>query len=84
MEYAIVTVRTKDGAWEADMELPAKMKLKNVAVKVLDTIKAMDQSRVEAFHKLRFSDGERMLKEEASLADYQLWDGSILLISQEP
>lgn len=84
MEYAIVTVRTRDGAWEADMELPVKMKLKNLAVKVLDTIKAMDQGRFEAFHKLRFSDGKKVLNEEASLADYQIWDGSILLLVQEP
>ncbi len=41
MEYAIVTIKMEDGTWEADMELPVKMKLRNVAVKVLDTIKAM-------------------------------------------
>ena len=67
MEYAIVTVRTKDGAWEADMELPAKMKLKNVAIKVLDTVKALDADRFE----------------EATLADYQIWDGSILVMDQQ-
>lgn len=80
MEYAIVTVKTKDGAWEADMELPAKMKLKNVALKVLDTIKSMDESRFEAVHRVRFIHENRVLNEEAALADYQIWDGGILFL----
>ena len=83
MEYVIVTVRTKDGAWEADMELPAKMKLKNVAIKVLDTVKALDADRFEALHKLRFWHENRILHEEATLADYQIWDGSILVMDQQ-
>lgn len=78
MEYAIVTIRTKDGTWEADMELPAKMKLKDVALKVLDTIKAMDEARFGELHKLRFVYGDKLLNEEATLADYQIWDGSIV------
>lgn len=82
MEYAIVTVRTKDGTWEADMELPAKMKLKSVAIKVLDTVKALDADRFEAMHKLHFRHENRILHEEATLADYQIWDGSILVIGQ--
>lgn len=81
MEYAIVTIRTEDGIWEADMELPAKMKLKNVAVKVLDTIKALDENRFAAVHKLYFKFGQKRLNEEATLADYQIWDGSILIIN---
>lgn len=78
MDYAIITIKTKDGTWEADMEIPAKMKLKNVALKVLDTIKAMDESRFEAVHKLRFIYENKVLNEEATLADYQIWDGSIV------
>ena len=80
MEYAIVTIKTKDGTWEADMELPAKMKLKNVALKVLDTIKAMYERRFEAVHKLRFIYEDKVLNEEAALADYQIWDGSIVYL----
>lgn len=82
MEYAIVTVRTQDGAWEADMELPVKMKLRIVAVKVLDTIKALDAERFEAMHKLYFKHENRILHEEATLADYQIWDGSILVFER--
>lgn len=80
MEYAIVTVKTRSGGWEADMELPARMKLKNVALKVLDTVKAMDESRFEAVHKLQFIHENRVLNEEATLADYRIWDGSIVFL----
>lgn len=80
MEYAIVTVRTKDGGWEADMELPAKMKVKNVAAKVLDTVKAMDERRFGTLHSLRLIYDEKTLNGEATLADYQIWDGSIVFL----
>lgn len=81
MEYAIITIRTKDGTWEADMELPAKMKLKNVALKVLDTIKAMDENRFGELHKLQFIYENKVLNEEAALSDYQIWDGSIVSLN---
>lgn len=81
MEYAIVTIRTKDGTWEADMELPAKMKLKNVALKVLDTIKAMDENRFGMLHKVQFIHENKVLNEEATLADYGIWDGSVVLLN---
>lgn len=81
MEYAIITIRTKDGTWEADMELPAKMKLKNVALKVLDTIKSMDERRFGALYKLQFIYENKVLSEEATLSDYQIWDGSIISLN---
>ncbi len=81
MDYAIVTIMTKDKTWQADMELPAGMRLKNVAVKVLDTLKAMDEGRFGRVHKLRFEHETKLLNEEATLADYQIWDGSILYIN---
>lgn len=81
MDYALITLRTKDNSWEKDLELPAKMKLKNVARKVLDTIKAMDESRFADIYRLRFTYETKVLNEEATLADYQIWDGSILYIS---
>lgn len=82
MEYAIVTVRTKDGSWESDMELPARMKLKNVASKVLDTLKAMDERRFGTLHSLQFVYENKTLNGEATLADYQIWDGSIVSINR--
>lgn len=78
MEYAIVTIRTRDKTWETDMELPAKMRLKDVALKVLDTMKAMDETRFGELHKLRFVYEDKLLNEEATLADYQIWDGCIV------
>lgn len=78
MEYAIITVKTRDGTWEADMELPARMKLRDVALKVLDTVKAMDENRFGALHKLRFVYENKVLNDEATLADYGIWDGSIV------
>ncbi len=81
MEYAIITIKTKDGTWEADMEIPAKMKLKNVAFKVLDTLKAMDEGRFGTLHKLQFIYENKVLNEEATLSDYQIWDGSVVLLN---
>lgn len=80
MDYTIVTIKTKDGTWEADMELPVKMKLKNVAVKVLDTLKSMGDNRFDIINCIRFTYENKLLNEEATLFDYQIWDGSIIYL----
>lgn len=45
MEYALVTVRAEKMHWQADMELPARMKIRELAVQILETLKLHDEER---------------------------------------
>ena len=45
MEYALVTVRAQAMHWQADMELPAGMKIRELAVQILETLKLYDEER---------------------------------------
>ncbi len=45
MDYALVTVRAEKMHWQADMELPARMKIKELAVRILETLKPYEEER---------------------------------------
>ena len=78
MDYAIVTVRILKLNWQKDMELPSKMSIKNLAPLVLEMLKNYDISTFRDFSVLEFVFNGKKLNGEASLADYMIWDGSIL------
>lgn len=78
MEYALVTVRLEKMRWQIDMELPAKMKIKELVIKILETLKMYDEERFYHISQISLFHGEKKLHTDASLADYQIWDGSII------
>ncbi|MCI8946827.1 MAG: hypothetical protein HFI91_07140 [Lachnospiraceae bacterium] len=78
MEYALVTVRAEKMHWQADMELPARMKIRELAVQILETLKLHDEERFYHVSEISLFYQDKKLHMDASLADYMIWDGSIL------
>lgn len=78
MDYAIVTVRVEQLDWQVDMELPAKLVLKELTGKILETLKLYQEDKFEDISALRLFYKGRELDSEGSLAAYGIWDGSIL------
>ncbi len=78
MEYALVTVRAEQMHWQTDMELPAWMKIRELVVKILETLKMFDEERFFQVSEISLYYGQKKLHMDASLADYQIWDGSII------
>ena len=80
MEYALVTVRAEKMHWQADMELPARMKIKELAVRILETLKLYEEERFCHVSEISLFHEQKKLHKDAALADYGIWDGSILEI----
>ncbi len=83
MDYAVVTIRIESFHWQKDMELPTKMSIKNLAPMILEMLKDYDPDLFDSVSSLLFFHDGKKLNEEASLADYNIWDGSILDMSVE-
>lgn len=81
MEYALVTVRAEKMHWQADMELPARMKIRELTVQILETLKLHEEERFYHVSEIGLFYEEKKLHLDATLADYGIWDGSILDIS---
>lgn len=78
MDYAIVTVRMEQLDWQVDMELPAKLVLKELTGKILEALKLYQEDKFEDISALRLFYKGRELDGEGSLAAYGIWDGSII------
>lgn len=78
MDYAIVTVRMEQLDWQTDMELPAKMPLKQLTGKILEALKLYQEDKFEDISALHIFYNGRALDDEGNLAAYGIWDGSIL------
>lgn len=78
MEYALVTIRVEKMHWQIDMELPSRMKIKELVVKILETLKLYDEERFYHISEISLFHEQKKLHRDAALADYQIWDGSIL------
>lgn len=78
MEYALVTVRVEKMNWQTDMELPAKMRIRELVAKILETLKMYDEERFCQISEISLFYEQKKLHMDAALADYQIWDGSII------
>lgn len=76
MEYAVVTLINKRTGWSVDMELPVKLKMKELIPKIIDVLKQYDERQFEENDYMEMSVNGKIIPEGASLADYDLWDGS--------
>lgn len=81
MEYAIITLITADGTWKEDFELPVQVKIKELESKIISVLQShrMPKGFSDA-EKVLFSVEGKTLDAERTLAEYQMWDGSIITI----
>lgn len=78
MEYALVTVRAEKMHWQVDMELPARMKIRELAVRILETLKLHEEERFSHVSEIHLFHERKKLHKDATLSDYGIWDGGIL------
>ncbi len=78
MESAMVTARVEKMSWQIDMELPAKMRIKELVMEMLETLKMYDEERFCQISEISLFHEQKKLHMDATLADYQIWDGSII------
>ena len=79
----MVTIRVEKVNWNVDMELPVRMKIRDLKIKMLDALKMYDEERFFKVSSINIFLCDKELSGEVSLADYQIWDGSIVDIKCE-
>lgn len=78
MEYALVTVRVVGMEYELDMELPTMLPIVELKQKLMYTLKKHIGAKLQSFSSISLKYQNTILMDGVALADYQIWDGSIL------
>lgn len=78
MERAVVTVDVSQKKYQIDMELPVKMPIGVLSGRILEVLKMRDEDLFQDVSQIQLIYQNKALYEKASLAEYGLWDGSIL------
>lgn len=80
IDAVIVTVKAEKQEICVDMELPAQLAVKELAARLLESLKEIDRNKFRNIEKLSlFYDGTQ-LPDDATLASEAIWDGSILIV----
>ena len=74
----IVTIRA--GGMEQDVELPCQIPLFEVEAKLINGLKESGEKAFRTVSQIRLAKGKVLLQREMSLADLNIWDGSILTV----
>lgn len=82
MEYAIVTLTTPDGSWKQDFELPVQIKIRELEKKLLSVLQDQIPNGFFDAREVYIKAENQILDKEKTLAEYQIWDGSILVVSR--
>jgi uncharacterized ubiquitin-like protein YukD len=59
-----------------DMELPVKVQVKDLSVKLAATLREMDPDRFSSIQNLKILYNDKVLEEEDTLYQNGIWDGS--------
>ena len=80
METSIITLRTQDGRFEQDMELPMNLAVGELTARILETLRILDWQRFSSFANPILISGGKMLDKTKTLDALGIWDGSIITI----
>lgn len=82
MDSAIVTIRTKRNEIVCDIELPTKLPTNILIGKIISILYDYDKKVLDYIqqNKLWVEERDYYLKENDTLSDSNLWDGSIITI----
>ena len=80
METAIITLRTQDGQFEQDMELPMNLAVGELTARILETLRVLDWQRFSSLTDPILISGGRALEKAKTLDALGIWDGSIIII----
>jgi uncharacterized ubiquitin-like protein YukD len=80
IDNVIVTVNAERQAFSLDMELPANIPIKELAPKLLETLKEIEPSKFRSVEKLSLIYNGVILSENETLESEAVWDGNILIV----
>ena len=76
VEFSIVTVYDKGNREIGDMELPLKMQICDLSVKLAATLREMDPERFSEVQNVKILYQDKILGEKETLYQNGVWDGS--------
>ena len=80
IEDVIITVNAENQKFTADMELPAQLPVKDLAPKLLETLKEIDPNKFRGLEKLSLIYDGVILSESATLESEAVWAGKTLIV----
>lgn len=80
METAIITLRTPDGLFEQDMELPTNLTVGDLTGKLLETLRLLDWQRFGCITDPDLVWNGQVLDRRKTLDALGIWDGEIIVI----
>lgn len=80
IDNVIVTVNAEKQAFSVDMELPAKIPVKELSPRLLETLKEIEPGKFRSLEKLLLIYNGVILPENATLESEAVWDGKIIIV----
>lgn len=80
MDTAIVTVKSRNGQFERDVELPSDLPVSTLSAKLLETLRNLDYHTFAPISALSLSCDGKMLEYGKTLNELGIWDGSIIIV----
>lgn len=81
-EEVIVTIQTDSGSFAADFSLPTAISMEKFTGLLLEALKKRDVRQFGSWKGLKLYRKGFLLRESKTLADYCVWDGSILTVRE--
>ena len=80
MDNVIITLMFEKGYDPIDLEVPVRLPIDELEIKMLDTLKAMDIERFERTQKVNFKYKNIVLEPDKTFEEYGIWDGSYVTL----
>ena len=80
IDNVIVTVCAENQAFSTDMELPAQFPVRDLAPKLLETLKEIAPGKFKSMEKATLIYDGKILSEDATLESETVWDGKTLFV----
>jgi len=83
-DSVLVTVRTKDGRFSVDLDIPSTEPVGELKIKLLEILKLLNQQVFNGWQDIRIMNGSnnKLLLLAETLEEAEIWDGSILYVMQ--
>ena len=80
MDNVIITLKFERGYEPIDLEVPVRLSIDELEIKMLETLKAIDIERFEETQKVKFKYNNNILEPDKTFEEYGIWDGSYVTL----
>ena len=81
-ENFIVTITNAQGTFEIDLQIPARLRMSELAGKLLEILKMLDNREFRHWSKFQMSVADRVLLGSDTFASAGVFDGSRIVVSE--